>query len=276
MLRHVLQRQVVRGHGGLADPLRAQLLGDFMEQDTVPAHGTQADRLRAQLFRYERQAGGVHPHAVQGQLLGHDLGVEGGEDLEVSRGRQPELLQPLQAYIGVRDMPQQLVVVALHGLQRRAAYLRRPQFPGNGLQRQAVAPHGRQAQPGRLQPLGNVVQRIAVALDGRTAHLRGFQILGNEFQRFAPVAGGGRTQLRRFHRFGHELDVKSRFLDGKTADLRRLTLLGQRLEKVLTPRVLVHSRVEVGYIFSLLFCHGFPYYGKRPFDGRFSWLHLFL
>ena len=41
-------------------------------------------------------------------------------------------------------------------------------------------------------------------------------------------------------------------------------ILGQRLEKVLTPRVLVHPRIEIGYIYSLLLCHGFQYLWKAP------------
>ena len=235
-----------------------------MEQDAVPADGTQADCLRAQFHRHERKAGRVHPHAVKGQFPGHDLRGNGGENLELVHERHPEFFQPFQAYIGIRNVREYLVIGTVHRFQRRTAYLRRPQFPGNGLQHQAVALHGRHAQFGGLQPIRNVIQRVAVAIDGGTAHFRCLQTVRDEFQCFAPVAGRGKTKFRRFHRFGNELDVESRFLDGETADLRRFPILGQRLEKVLTPRVLVHPRIEIGYIYSLLLCHGFQYLWKAP------------
>ena len=235
-----------------------------MEQDAVPADGTQADCLGTQFHRHERKAGRVHPHAVKGQFPGHDLRGNGGENLELVHERHPEFFQPFQAYIGIRNVREYLVIGTVHRFQRRTAYLRRPQFPGDGLQHQTVALHGRHAQFGGLQPLRNVIQRVAVAIDGGTAHFRCLQTVRDEFQCFAPVAGRGKTKFRRFHRFGNELDVESRFLDGETADFRRFPILGQRLEKVLAPRVLVHPRIEIGYIYSLLLCHGFQYLWKAP------------
>ena len=105
-----------------------------MEQDAVPADGTQADCLRAQFHRHERKAGRVHPHAVKGQFPGHDLRGNGGENLELVHERRPEFFQPFQAYIGIRNVREYLVIGTVHRFQRRTAYLRRPQFPGNGLQ----------------------------------------------------------------------------------------------------------------------------------------------
>ena len=109
-----------------------------MEQDAVPTDGTQADCLRAQFHRHERKAGRVHPHAVKGQFPGHDLRGNGGENLELVHERHPEFFQPFQAYIGIRNVREYLVIGTVHRFQRRTAYLRRPQFPGNGLQHQAV------------------------------------------------------------------------------------------------------------------------------------------